>query len=128
MVNRELPFKTLEKIGIDGRMPWMIKGMYSYAERNDNWRRNITKLPNRQRRQTRMFTISPILFSFFLDNLLVEMWEKRKGGKQIYALKFTDGVAIIADAQEGLQEMLKDLQRYCEKNEMIREENQGCGI
>ena len=63
--------------------------------------------------------LSPTLFGVFIDDL-DDRWEKiNEGGtvigkKKIFGLKFADDVAMVADAAEGLQKMLDDLQRKME--------------
>lgn len=41
------------------------------------------------------------------------------GNKKIFCLKFADDIGIVADHSEGLQLMLKGLERYGDRNEMV---------
>lgn len=51
--------------------------------------------------------LSPILFCLFLEDIDVE-W-----------IKFADDVALVSDAVEGLQSILRGLEKYCDRNRMI---------
>ena len=40
------------------------------------------------------------------------------GNQKIFCVKFADDVAIVADLVEGLKEMLRELENYCDKNDL----------
>lgn len=111
-------------MGIEGRMLWMIKGMYRVTQNEIITGGGISESFQIGRGVSQGCPLSSILFSLFLDDL-GEMWETREEGgtvigrKKIYMWKFSDDVEIIADTPAGLQEMLKGLEKYCKKNEMI---------
>ena len=63
--------------------------------------------------------LSPTLFNIALDDM-DEEWERKKMGgtvirTKIYALKYADDIAMVAESAEELGEMLKSLEKYVEK-------------
>ena len=40
------------------------------------------------------------------------------GNQKIFCVKFADDVAIVADHEDGHREMLRELENYCDKNDL----------
>ena len=67
--------------------------------------------------------LSSTLFNMSLDHLDDEWKRKNEGGivvgrTTIFALKFADDVAVVAEDAVGLNGMLRSLARYVERNRM----------
>ena len=67
--------------------------------------------------------LSPTVFNIYLDDIESKWVQKGEGGsvirgEKIYCLKFADDVVAIADSKEGIQSMVGDLEKFCEKNKM----------
>ena len=64
-------------------------------------------------------TLSPTLFSIFINNLAIEVNNKRCGitidGKIISILLYADDIVIIAETDENLQIMLNVVHSWCDK-------------
>ncbi|XP_053596255.1 uncharacterized protein LOC128668113 [Microplitis demolitor] len=67
--------------------------------------------------------MSGALYGIDIDDLEKTMEEKKRGGtmignQRIHVMKYADDVALVADTEEELRGMLKELERYTEENKM----------
>lgn len=68
-------------------------------------------------------SIGPILFCLFLENLDEYLIRRKEGGtvvgrEKIFALKFADDVALVAESVKELQQMINTTQGYAKKNNL----------
>lgn len=123
-VNREKLFEKLEKIGIKGKVLGIIKGIYRETKNEVITGEGITESFNTNKGVRQGCPLSPSLFNIFIEDL-EEQWVKRNeggtviGGTKIFCMKFADDVVILADTKEGLQDMLRELEKYCRRNELV---------
>lgn len=100
--------KKLEEIGVRGRMLKMIKTIYGKTTNTIITAEGISKKFETWRGVRQGCPLSSILFSIGLNDLEKEWERKKEGGTligktKIYALKFADDVAMVADDTEGLK-------------------------
>ncbi|XP_053596269.1 uncharacterized protein LOC128668125 [Microplitis demolitor] len=67
--------------------------------------------------------MSGALYGIDIDDLEKTMEEKKRGGtmignQRIHVMKYADDVALVADTEEELRGMLKELEIYTEENKM----------
>ena len=115
--------EKLKKKGVNGRMLQMIKNIYKETRNEVITDEGVTESFASTRGVRQGCPLSPTLFGVYLEDF-DEGWEKRKqggiviGSTKIYGLKFADDVAMVPDSVEGLQGMLRELDRFTEKNGM----------
>ncbi|KAK9306259.1 hypothetical protein QLX08_002989 [Tetragonisca angustula] len=121
-VNRWKMKGKLKRMGISGRMLDMIKSIYRETTSE------VITLKGRNRRfktdrgVRQGCPLSPILFNMYID-LEKEMKEGNLGGTvigktKVFALKYADDVALVADDAMGLKEMLASLARFAAKEDL----------
>ena len=68
------------------------------------------------------YPVSPTLFSIYINDM-ERKWKRKNigetvvGNQKIFCVKIAD-VAIVADHEEGLREILAELEIYCDKNDL----------
>lgn len=124
VVDRKILVEKLGKLGMKGKMLNMIKRIYNETKNEIRTSEGITESFVTKKGVRQGCPLSPSLFCLGLDDIDL-IWEKRNeggtviGAIKIYCLKFADDIAIVSDDKEGLQTMLNDLAKYCDKNKMI---------
>ncbi|KAI4475723.1 hypothetical protein M0802_015052 [Mischocyttarus mexicanus] len=122
-VNRERLLEKLKRKGIGGRMLEMIKGIYKETRAEVQVGGRITENFRTKRGVRQGCALSAVLFDLYVDDL-EDMWERRNEGgvvigkEKIFAIKYADDVAAIAETAEGLRSVLKDLERWADGNRM----------
>ena len=103
-------------MGVKGRMWRVIKKMYESSKKCDTFRgREIRYVYKAQG-----CSLSPILFSVFVNDLLKEVEQTGLGiqlssGKTVGGMLFADDFVGISDSKESLQKLLDVVYSYCSK-------------
>ena len=122
-VDRKILWERLQRVGVSGRMLSAVKSLYS----------NITACVRINGMCTDWFTVStglrqgytlsPILFNLFIDDLAVQLQAVGKGivinDEAISILLYADDVVLLAENEDDLQHMLNILSQWCNRNNMI---------
>ncbi|CAD6234564.1 GSCOCG00001987001-RA-CDS [Cotesia congregata] len=122
-VDRKLLLQKLQKIGIGGKMYKMIETIYKNTTCEVTVNGAKTKVFKINQGVRQGCALSAVLFNIFIDDMEDEMVRKNIGGTvmgktKIYMTKYADDGAAIADTPEGLKEMLKEIEKYADKNRL----------
>lgn len=122
-VNREKMIVKLKQKGIVGRMLETIRGIYRETRAEVQTRGKITENFRTKRGVRQGCALSAVLFDLYIDDL-EDMWERKNiggvviGREKIFAIKYADDVAAIAETADGLRSILKDLENWAGENMM----------
>lgn len=115
--------KKVRRLGIGGKMYKMIKEIYgrTTSEVLINGAKTKEFIVNQGVRQG--CALSAVLFNIFIDDMEDKMMRKNIGGTvigrtKIFILKYADDGLIMADNPEGLSEMIKELEKYVDKDKL----------
>lgn len=120
-VDRKVMIKKLEKLGVKGRFMEMIERIYSCTENELITEEGVTERFRTGKGVRQGCRLSGPLFLIYMEDLEERWVKKNEGGtvvERIFCLKFVDDVATFADTPEGLQSVLRDLERFSEECEM----------
>ena len=124
MVDREILMKKLWKKGVRGKMFKMIEGIYNRTTNEIITGEGISDSFGTRNGVRQGSPLRGALFNKALDDL-DDAWERKKeggtvtGGTKFYALKYADDIAIIAEDAGELGIMLKSLEKYVIRAEMV---------
>lgn len=116
-LDREVLLQKLWEKGIRGHMHRMIRGIYKSTRNAVITSEGMSDLFETENGVRQGCPLSPTLFNLALDDV-DEGWERKNeggtvvGGIKIFALKYADDIAIVADDAEGLRKMLKSLEKF----------------
>lgn len=110
--------------GIRGNMHRMIRVVYkeTYCKVKVGTRKTTKKF--RTKKGVRQgCAMSGAMYGMGIDGLEEQMEKKKIGGtvigkQRVYAMKYADDVALVADSGEELRGMLKELGKYAKENKM----------
>ena len=119
-VYRNALWYKLIKYGVDGKLLKLLRSMYSAVK---SCVRHLNTLSDFFSSDIGLFQgeiMSPILFSFFLNDIEQNLQELIFDGITldqitIYLLLFADDAILISDTKEGLQRSLNQFEAYCKK-------------
>ena len=119
-VYRNALWYKLIKYGVDGKLFKLLRSMYSAVK---SCVRHLNTLSDFFSLDIGLFQgeiMSPILFSFFLNDIEQNLQELIFDGITldqitIYLLLFADDAILISDTKEGLQRSLNQFEAYCKK-------------
>ena len=119
-VYRNALWYKLIKYGVDGKLLKLLRSMYSIVK---SCVRHLNTLSDFFSSDIGLFQgeiMSPILFSFFLNDIEQNLQELIFDGITldqitIYLLLFADDAILISDTKEGLQRSLNQFEAYCKK-------------
>lgn len=115
-INRSYLFSKILNNTIDGKVYWAIKSIYTdnlACVKVNNFKTDWFECNNGVRQGD---TISPTLFSIFINDLADEINSLNKGinigNSQISILMYADDVVLLANSEEDLQSMLDTLHSW----------------
>ena len=122
-VYRNALWYKLIKYGVYGKLLKLLRSMYSAVK---SCVRRLNTLSDFFSSDIGLFQreiISPILFSFFLNDIEQNLQENTFDGITldqitIYLLHFADDAVLISDSKEGLQSSLNQFEAYCKRMEI----------
>ena len=119
-VDRNLLFYKLKFMGFDGKILNMIKTIYSDCKSCVNVNGYLTGNFSTELGVRQGDALSPTLFGLYINDLAKALNDSGKGIKlsedlTIALLLYADDLAVIAESEEDLQEMLNILENWCKK-------------
>ena len=112
-------------MGVKGKMWWIIKDMYKES-------RSVVFLEGQKSSSFKVeqgvaqgCSLSPILFSVFINDLLKEVENAKLGielnnGKTISGMLFADDFVGVSESRDNLQKLIDVVYRYCNKWRLIK--------
>ena len=107
-------------LGVKGRMWRVIKKMYEVSRSAVLLEGEKSTMFSLEQGVAQGCSLSPILFSVFIDDLLREV-EKADlgiqlgGGKKVGGMLFADDFVVVSGSKEGLQKLISVVHGYCNK-------------
>lgn len=123
MVGHTALFDKMRKKGISTKFINIVRCIYSGAQAKIRTSKGMTEYFNIERSVLQGETLSPILFTLFLDDL-VEVLQKSGippivvGRARIHALLYADDVSLLSTNCIHLQEMMDVVAAYFDRNKM----------
>ena len=118
-VQRDFLFYKLGAAGIDGKMYFAIKALYSNPRACVQVNNEFTDWFDTPTGVRQGDTLSPTLFSLFINDLAIEINDLECGIKfndnMVSILLYADDVVIISDSEVKLQTMLDTVYHWCQK-------------
>ena len=119
MVDRESLLYKLRKIGVIGNMYHAIRALYTDTKSCIKINDKVTDWFNVTSGVRQGDSLSPSLFSIFLNNLAQEIKDSNNGvllgGLCLSILLYADDIVLIAPTPEKLQTMLNIVANWCHK-------------
>ena len=108
------------KYGVDGKLLKLLRSMYSAVKSCVRFLNTLSDFFSMDIGLFQGEIMSPILFSFFLNDIEQNLQELIFDGLTldqitIYLLLFADDAILISDTKEGLQRSLNQFEAYCKK-------------
>ena len=114
-------FKILSQFGIKGKMYNLIASLYSNAMacvKISNYKTSIFDITSGVKQGD---TLSPTLFSMFINDLVVDVKNLNSGvvagGINVSILLYADDIVLIAPNENCLQKQLNVVNDWCKKME-----------
>ena len=121
-VNRNALWAVLRKAGVNGKLYRALKGIYASVSACVCDKCSYTKCFECPRGVKHGCLLSPLMFSFFVKELAVEVWRNAKHGIQmipgaieIVLLLFADVVILTSSTPAGLQNQLNHLKNEADR-------------
>ena len=122
-VNRDLLFLRLLLYGVDGKFYKTIKILYRNnvsCVKINNCNTEWFEISSGVRQGD---TLSPSLFSLFINDLAVELKNLNIGidinGKTVCTLFYADDIVLLAENEEDLQSLIEHVHKWCNKWKMF---------
>ena len=122
-VNRDLLFLRLLQYGVDGKLYRTIKTSYRNnvsCVKINNCNTEWFEISSGVRQGD---TLSPCLFSLFINELAVELKNLNIGidinGKTVCTLFYADDIVLFAENEEDLQRLIEHVYKWCNKWKMF---------
>lgn len=116
-VDRDFLLHKLQQLGIDGNFYFSIKALYSNTRSRVQVNDKVTEWFPVDRGVRQGDSLSPTLFSLYLNDLAVSIKAMNKGvnvgGKNISILLYADDIVLLAPTENKLQEMLNHVNSWC---------------
>ena len=116
-INRDLLFLKLRSAGIDGKMYFSIKSLYIKSKACVKVNKVLTEWFNTSCGVRQGDTLSPTLFSIFINDLILSVNELKLGiyinESIISILLYADDIAVIAESESKLQLILNKVNEWC---------------
>lgn len=124
LIDREKLMKKLEdKFGVSGKILGIIRSIYTETWNDIITGKGISGKFKTGKGVRQGCPLSPVLFGMYLDDI-DEYWEKNNTGgtvigrTKIYALKYADDIAVVAETAEELAGMIRAAERFAGENNM----------
>ena len=124
-IDRSLLWQTLRNVGIKGKLFQALQSMYISVKACVRCKSTRSEYMNCTIGLKQGCLASPILFSFFINELDTVMNNSGVTGiqlhpdiTQIILLMFADDLALISDTVVGLQRQLNILYNFCDTNKL----------
>jgi hypothetical protein len=119
-VDRTLLWKTLETMGVNGRMKTAVKSLYDHVQCCVRVNGFDTDWFDVKGGLKQGCALSPTLFNLFINDLSTCLLALGKGvclgHERVALLMYADDLVLIAESPEDLQEMLDCLNNWCGVN------------
>ena len=120
LINRNCLWYKLIKDGIDGKMFNMLRSMYKEIKLGVKHLNNVSDFFDSNIGLLQGEITSPILFSFFINDLETHLQSNIDAGLtldelSIFLLLFADDAVLMSESKDGLQLSLRELESYCIK-------------
>ena len=111
-VNWKRLFKTMRQIGIDWRDRRIIFQLYK-QQKTQIEIKDVKKCALIRKGVRQGCSVSPLLFNIFIESAIKTFKERTKGvkvnGRQIHSMRFANDIAIVAESERDLSNMLTNL-------------------
>ena len=118
LIDREALFYKLLQNGIDGKMYWSVKSMYSDTISNVKVNKLYTDWLSINSGVRQGDTLSPTLFSLFINDLAKEIKAAsygNLGNDKIPILLYADDMAPLSESEDDMQNMLDIVYEWCRR-------------
>ena len=107
-------------MGVKGRMWRVIKKIYEASRSTVLLEGEKSAMFSVEQGVAQGFSLSPILFSVFINDLLKDVEQAELGiqlssGKRVGGILFADDFVGVSDSRESLQKLIDLVHRYCNK-------------
>ena len=121
-IPRDLLLKKLLSYNIKGKFFNIIRNIYTNDKACIKIRDQRTELFEINRGVRQGCVLSPLLFNIFLSNFVKQVdltnGKVKLGDTEIASLVWADDIVLLAESEDGLQQMLNVLQLYCHENKL----------
>ena len=119
-VDRKILWRKLEKIGIPNQMVSMIKNLYNQVSCTVKTNDTISEFFAVDYGVRQGCILSPLLFIFINDIIVYLNNEKgiSVGGEIINCLMYADDLAVLAENDHLLQDLLQGIGEWCQMNHL----------
>ena len=121
-VNRQALWKVLEGSGVQGKMLKMLKAVYKTVKCSVRCQGQAHGSIDCHRGLKQGCKLSPLLFSFLVSHLCLEVIGKGKhgvqlkpNGSELFLLLFVDDIVLLSDTVPGLQNQINNLKNAADK-------------
>ena len=122
-VNRNVLWKKLHDIGVNGKMFSALQSLYHNVRCCVRVNGLFTPWFDVNRGLKQGCLLSPILFNFFINDLLEVLNHTGTGinvdGTVISALAYADDIILLAESDEDLNKLLEVLHNWCDTNDIV---------
>ena len=119
LIDREALFYKLLQNGTDGKMYWSVKSMYSGTISNVKVSKLHTDWFSINSGVRQGDTLSPTLFSLFINDLAKEIkaagYGISVGNDKAPILLYADDIALLSESEDDMQNMLDIVYEWCRK-------------
>ena len=121
-IPRDTLLQKLVDLGIDGNFFNIIKNIYTNDKISIKHEDKITDSIDVNLGVKQGCILSPLLFNIFLSNLPKildnDLLTSNPDANHPSCIFWADDIVLFSENEEGLQKMLKTLERYCKENEL----------
>ena len=118
-LNRDLMLFCLKEIGINGKFLSMVKVMYSETKAAIRINDKITDWFRTEAGIRQGQNDSPTIFAIFINSLAKQLKNLNKGvifgDISITTLLYADDIILLAETENNLQDLLKELSKWCKR-------------
>ena len=125
-VNRNRLWESLRKNGVNGKLYLALRGMYDSVLACVREKSIYSEYFNCPRGVKQGCLLSPQMFSFFINELAVELSKKGRHGIQIipgaveiFLMLFADDIILLSDTILGLQAQLNALKEEADRLQLV---------
>ena len=119
-INRDILWHKLIKLGVRGKILNVIKSMYETVKSKVKYQNQLSEEFDCYLGVRQGESLSPFLFSMYLNDIEDEFYLHGIEGINIYQIKlflllYADDITLFSETADGLQSGLNTLYNYCQK-------------